>query len=102
MSTTQTPPLLAHSDKTFFTDVKPVDPHQSGLRKYVDNLENKIDYAKWKQRTVLEFNYLPIKRIAEKVQFEKDAYVRKLEREEDECKKILSGPELTVQLDLFR
>ena len=58
--------------------MKVADPYDSGLRKYVENLESKLDYAKWKQKIVLEFNYLPIKRIAEKVQFEKDAYVRKL------------------------
>jgi hypothetical protein len=91
--------------KTFFTDIKErreMDQHESSLRKYVDNLHNKLDYAKWKQSLVLQYNYLPMKRITEKVENEKVNYLKKIEEEEKHCAKILSGKEITVQLDLFR
>lgn len=40
-------------------------PHSedSGLRAYVNKLQNKIDYAKWKQKLVLNYNYLPLSNI---------------------------------------
>ena len=46
----------------FYT--QPLDKtDQLKLRKYVDNLNDKIDYAKWKQELVLNYNYMPLKTI---------------------------------------
>jgi hypothetical protein len=67
----------------------------------LSNLKTK-DYAKWKQDLVLKYNYMPMKRMTEKVQNEKMNYLKKISDEEKNCAKILSGKEITVQLDLFR
>lgn len=56
--------------KIFYTDLKETNEmgeQQNKLKKYVDNLNNKIDYAKWKQTLILQYNYLPLKRITQKV-----------------------------------
>jgi len=68
----------------------------------VNALESKLDYAKWKQGLVLKYNYMPMKRIAEKVHNERTNYVRKIAEEEQACAKMLAGKEITVQLDRFR
>lgn len=65
-------------------------------------LDNKLDYAKWKQGLVLKYNYMPMKRITEKVHNERANYVRKIAEEEQACAKMLAGKEITVQLDRFR
>jgi hypothetical protein len=52
-----------NQEKAFYTDIVSKEPVTNDLTKYVDNLDNKIDYAKWKQNLVLKFNYMPIKRI---------------------------------------
>ena len=62
---------LAPPPKAFYTDVKEkteMEQQEGKLKKYVDNLNKKIDYAKWKQSLVLQYNYLPMKRITEKVE----------------------------------
>ena len=79
-----------------------MDEQGGKLSNYVDNLSKKLDYAKWKQTLVLQYNYLPMKRITEKVENEKVNYVKKIKEEEKNCAKILSGKEITVQLELFR
>ncbi len=56
--------------RLFYTDLKEKDEVQeqeSKLGSYVQGLNNKIDYAKWKQDLVLKYNYLPIKRITDKI-----------------------------------
>ena len=72
------------------------------MSSYVENLSRKLDYANWKQSLVLQYNYLPMKRITQKVENEKVNYVKKIKEEERNCAKILSGKEITVQLELFR
>jgi hypothetical protein len=74
----------------------------ANLARYVNDLESKIDYAKWKQSLVLKFNYMPMKRITEKIENERANYVRKIAEEEKVAARMLSGKEITVQLDLFR
>ena len=55
---------MAHSPYlTDFTDK--IEPDK--LRSYVDNLDSKIDYAKWKQALVLKYNYMPLENIKEKI-----------------------------------
>ena len=71
--TTNTP-----SAPAFYTDLKEGDENAGKLRRYVNALENKLDYAKWKQGLVLKYNYMPMKRIAEKVHNERINYVRKI------------------------
>lgn len=56
------------------------EPVVNNLTKYVDNLESKIDYAKWKQNLVLKYNYMPLKRITEKVQTETINYLKRIEQ----------------------
>lgn len=56
------------SKLAFCTDLHEGDENAGHLRKYVNNLDSKIDYAKWKQNLVLKYNYMPMKRIMEKVQ----------------------------------
>lgn len=41
-------------------------------------MHEKIDYAKWKQQLVLKYNYLPMKRIADKIETDKVNYLRKI------------------------
>lgn len=43
-----------------------------------------------------------MKRITDKIENDKANYLRKIAEEEKNCAKILSGKEITVQLDLFR
>ncbi len=51
---------------------------------------------------MLKFNYMPMKRITEKVHNERANYLRKIAEEEQACAKMLSGKEITVQLNRFR
>lgn len=51
---------------------------------------------------MLKFNYMPMKRITEKVHNERANYVRKIAEEEQACAKMLAGKDITVQLDRFR
>lgn len=91
--------------KAFYTDVKErseIEEEEHKLHRYVENMNSKIDYAKWKQELVLKYNYLPMKRITDKIENDKANYLRKIAEEEKNCAKILSGKEITVQLDLFR
>lgn len=44
-------------------------------------MDKKIDYAKWKQDLVLKYNYMPMKRMTEKVQNEKLTYLKKISDE---------------------
>ena len=63
-------PALPPPPKAFYTDIKEkteMERQEGHLTKYVDNLHSKLDYAKWKQSLVLQYNYLPMKRITEKV-----------------------------------
>ena len=41
---------------------------ENRLRQYVDHLNDKVDYAKWKQDLILNYNYMPLKTIKEKIQ----------------------------------
>lgn len=44
-------------------------PHKDRtLRAYVDQLDSKINYAKWKQNLVLTYNYLPLSTISDKLE----------------------------------
>ena len=91
--------------KVFYTDIKEkseIEREEGRLHKYVDNMHNKIDYAKWKQELVLKYNYLPMKRLTDKIENDKAQYLKKIAEEEKHCASILSGKEITVQLDLFR
>lgn len=56
------------SKLAFCTELQEGDENAGHLRRYVNNLDSKIDYAKWKQSLVLKYNYMPMKRIMEKVQ----------------------------------
>jgi hypothetical protein len=100
MSEAQPAQLLPPS--AFYTDLQEGDEDAGRLRRYVNALESKLDYAKWKQSLVLKYNYMPMKRITEKVQNERANYVRKIAEEEQACAKMLAGKEITVQLDRFR
>ena len=50
---------------------EPITVQKNPLQKYVDNLNEKLDYAKWKQNLVLNFNYMPLKNIKEKIETER-------------------------------
>ena len=41
-----------------FIEMKLVDS-QKKLKLYVDNLNSKLDFAKWKQSLLLKYNYVP-------------------------------------------
>jgi hypothetical protein len=84
--------------RAFYTDIQERDENATNLNSYVANLNSKLDYAKWKQDLVLKFNYMPMKRIADRIEEEKEIYLHKIKEEEKQCAQILSGEELTVQL----
>lgn len=88
--------------EVFCTRPQEGDEKGGNLLRYVEDLESKIEYAKWKQSLVLKFNYMPMKRITEKIENERANYVRKIAEEEKVAARMLSGKEITVQLDLFR
>ena len=50
------------SQSIYLTDLQP-QPKHSSLHHYVDKLDSKIDYAKWKQSLVLSYNYMPLQSI---------------------------------------
>lgn len=54
--------------RAFYTDIQERDENAANLNSYVTNLNSKLDYAKWKQDLVLKFNYMPMKRIAERIE----------------------------------
>lgn len=60
-------PPSSTPSSAFYTDVQEGDENAGKLRRYVNALESKLDYAKWKQSLVLKYNYMPMKRITEKV-----------------------------------
>jgi uncharacterized protein (UPF0332 family) len=67
--------------KAFYTDLKErgeVEQQEGKLNRYVDNINQKIDYAKWKQELVLKYNYLPMKRIGDKIENDKLNYIRRI------------------------
>ena len=38
---------------------------------YIDSLEHKIEGAKWKQKLILTYNYMPLEFVKEKINEEK-------------------------------
>jgi hypothetical protein len=38
----------------------PEKSHKQQLQFYIDSLEGKIERAKWKQNTILKYNYMPL------------------------------------------
>lgn len=55
-----------------------MEQQEGKLNRYVDNISQKIDYAKWKQELVLKYNYLPMKRIGDKIENDKLNYIRRI------------------------
>ena len=68
-----------------------MDEQGGKLSVYVDNLSKKLDYAKWKQSLVLQYNYLPMKRITEKVENQKVNYVKKIKEDPTDRRILLSA-----------
>lgn len=66
------------AESAYLTDVWE-RPDENNLRKYVDKLDSKIDYAKWKQSLVLSYNYMPLQTIREKIDTERRAYLKKMD-----------------------
>jgi len=64
---TRTQPISS----AFYTDIQERDESAAHLNRYVANLDSKLDYAKWKQDLVLKFNYMPLKRITERIEEER-------------------------------
>lgn len=64
---------------------------QDTLRRYVDKLDSKIDYAKWKQSLVLSYNYMPLQSIKEKIDTERKNYLKKMEDEETKLRKTVEN-----------
>lgn len=51
---------------------------------------------------MLAYNYIPLKRVAEKIQVEKTNYLKKIKEEEEKCDKVFSGKEFAAQMELFK
>ena len=65
------------AESAYLTDIIEKN-EETKLRQYVDRLENKIGYAKWKQSLVLNYNYMPLQNIKEKIEGERRNYVKKM------------------------
>jgi hypothetical protein len=51
------------------------------LGTYIDNFDNRLKYAKWKQELVLMYNYEPLASIVKKTEEVKKQYLKKIQEE---------------------
>lgn len=53
---------MENNSSMYITEAPP-NGQENPLRSYVNVLESKLDYAKWKQDLVLNYNYMPLANI---------------------------------------
>lgn len=70
----------------------------NSLREYVNVINTKLDYAKWKQNLVLSYNYMPLANIQEKLHNDRLAYVKKMDAEESKLRALVDNEEITTLL----
>lgn len=85
----------------FYTDLTDRN-EEFNIRNYVNSLDDKIDYAKWKQDLVLNYNYMPLKNIKEKIQTERENYLKRMNEEEKKLIKLIDNKEMNTQIENFR
>ena len=76
------------------------DEHK--LRNYIDNIHDKINYAKWKQDLILSYNYMPLKNIKDKINSERENHLKKMMEEEKNLISVIDNKEMNVQIEHFR
>lgn len=69
------------SNSSYLTEpeLAPLSAGRTSLRSYVDKLDNKIGYAKWKQNLVLRYNYMPLAMVGDSIEDSCQKYKAKMD-----------------------
>lgn len=76
--------------------------HHKRLSSYIDNFDNRMKYAKWKQELVLMYNYEPLASIVKKTEEVKRQYLKKIQEENLSNELLYNTDKIMTDLSTFK